>query len=78
MPRRRVWRETSVLLADPLSSERDRLVERRLAAVLFDDADPAGAVDAVLTNRNPDGGFGHGLEPTSGVRPFFLSMWSER
>lgn len=40
-----------------------RLVERRLAAVLFDDADPGGAVDAVLAYRNPDGGFGHGLEP---------------
>ena len=38
-------------------------MERRLAAVLFDDADPAGAVDAVLAYRNSDGGFGHGLEP---------------
>ena len=40
-----------------------RLVERRLAAVLYDDADPAGVVDAVRAYRNPDGGFGHGLEP---------------
>lgn len=40
-----------------------RLIERRLAAVLFDDADPAGAVAAVLAYRNPDAGFGHGLEP---------------
>ncbi len=40
-----------------------RLVERRLAAVLFDDADPSGAVAAVLAYRNADGGFGHGLEP---------------
>jgi hypothetical protein len=40
-----------------------RLIERRLAAVLFDGADPAGVVDAVRAYRNPDGGFGHGLEP---------------
>lgn len=40
-----------------------RLIERRLAAVLFDDADPSGVVDAVRAYRNPDGGFGHGLEP---------------
>lgn len=40
-----------------------RLVERRLAAALFDDADPVGAVDAVRAFRNSDGGFGHGLEP---------------
>ena len=40
-----------------------RLVERRLAAVLFDGADRAGVVDAVRAYRNPDGGFGHGLEP---------------
>jgi hypothetical protein len=40
-----------------------RLIERRLAAALFDGADPSGAVDAVRAYRNPDGGFGHGLEP---------------
>ena len=40
-----------------------RLIERRLAAVLFDDADVSGVVDAVRAHRNPDGGFGHGLEP---------------
>ena len=40
-----------------------RLVERRLAAVLFDGEKPAGAVDAVRAYRNGDGGFGHGLEP---------------
>jgi hypothetical protein len=40
-----------------------RLIERRLAAVLFDGEDPAGVVDAVRAYRNPDGGFGHGLEP---------------
>src|SRR5204863_2708679 len=40
-----------------------RLVERRLATVLFDGADPGGVVDAVRAYRNADGGFGHGLEP---------------
>jgi hypothetical protein len=40
-----------------------RLIERRLAAAIFDGADASGAMDAVLAYRNPDGGFGHGLEP---------------
>jgi hypothetical protein len=40
-----------------------RLIERRLASTLFDAADPSGVVDAVRAYRNPDGGFGHGLEP---------------
>jgi hypothetical protein len=40
-----------------------RLVERRLFATLFEDADPAGVVDALRGYQNADGGFGHGLEP---------------
>lgn len=40
-----------------------RLIERRLAARLFDGARPDGVVDALRGYRNPDGGFGHGLEP---------------
>jgi hypothetical protein len=40
-----------------------RLIERRLAAVLFDGDDPTGVIDAVRAYRNADGGFGHGLEP---------------
>ncbi len=40
-----------------------RLIERRLAAVLFDGADRSGVVEAVRAYRNSDGGFGHGLEP---------------
>jgi hypothetical protein len=40
-----------------------RLIERRLAAALFDGADPSGVVDVLRGYRNPDGGFGHGLEP---------------
>jgi len=40
-----------------------RLIERRLAATLFDGADARGVVDAVRAYRNTDGGFGHGLEP---------------
>jgi len=40
-----------------------RLVERRLAAALFDGGPPTAVVDALRGYRNPDGGFGHGLEP---------------
>ena len=40
-----------------------RLVERRLFATLFEDADPVGVVDALRGYQNADGGFGHGLEP---------------
>ncbi len=40
-----------------------RLIERRLAAMLFGGDDPSGVVDAIRAYRNPDGGFGHGLEP---------------
>jgi hypothetical protein len=40
-----------------------RLLERRLFATVFDGAPPAGIVDALRGFRNPDGGFGHGLEP---------------
>ncbi|HEY0398121.1 MAG TPA: hypothetical protein VGF00_07020, partial [Acidimicrobiia bacterium] len=40
-----------------------RLLERRLFATVFEGAPPSGVVDAVCGFRNPDGGFGHGLEP---------------
>jgi len=40
-----------------------RLIERRLAMVLFDGARASGVIDALRAYRNPDGGFGHGLEP---------------
>jgi hypothetical protein len=40
-----------------------RLVERRLAATLFDGAPAGAAVDTLRGYRNADGGFGHGLEP---------------
>jgi len=40
-----------------------RLVERRLAEVLFDGAAPDGVVDALRGYRNGDGGCGPGLEP---------------
>lgn len=40
-----------------------RLIERRLAAVLFDGAPAGPVVDSLRGYRNPDGGFGHGLEP---------------
>lgn len=40
-----------------------RVLDRRLLAVLFDGAPPSGVVAALVGYRNPDGGFGHGLEP---------------
>lgn len=40
-----------------------RLVERRLFSTVFEGADPAGVVDSLRGYQNPDGGFGHGLEP---------------
>jgi hypothetical protein len=44
-----------------------RLLERRLFGVLFEGASADGVVDAVRGYRNPDGGFGHGLEPDKRV-----------
>ena len=44
-----------------------RLLERRLFGVLFEEAGAGSVVDALLGYRNPDGGFGHGLEPDKRV-----------
>ncbi|MEU4834443.1 hypothetical protein [Streptosporangium sp. NPDC023615] len=40
-----------------------RLLERRLFATLFEGAPADGVIDSLRGYRNPDGGFGHGLEP---------------
>lgn len=40
-----------------------RLVEGRLFATVFEDADSQGVIDALRGYQNADGGFGHGLEP---------------
>ena len=40
-----------------------RLLERRLFAHLFEDGPSAAVVDVLRGYQNPDGGFGHGLEP---------------
>jgi hypothetical protein len=40
-----------------------RLLERRLFAAVFGDGPPEAVVDCVRGYRNPDGGFGHALEP---------------
>ena len=40
-----------------------RLLERRLFATLFEGEPSAGVVDVLRGYQNPDGGFGHGLEP---------------
>jgi hypothetical protein len=55
---------SDTLIAGRAFLEREgRLVERRLAATLFDGAPAAAVVDTLRGYRNPDGGFGHGLEP---------------
>ena len=40
-----------------------RLLERRLFATLFEGEPSDGVVDVLRGYQNPDGGFGHGLEP---------------
>jgi hypothetical protein len=40
-----------------------RVLDRRVFAALFEDAGSEGVVAALAGYRNPDGGFGHGLEP---------------
>jgi hypothetical protein len=40
-----------------------RILEQRVAEVLFDGGSPEPVVQAVAAYRNVDGGFGHGLEP---------------
>jgi len=40
-----------------------RLLERRLFDLHFEDGSPEAVVAALAAFRNPDGGFGHGLEP---------------
>lgn len=40
-----------------------RLLERRRFDHLFREGDPRRVVDALRPYQNPDGGFGHGLEP---------------
>src|SRR6185312_5612871 len=40
-----------------------RLVDRRRYALLFDGGAAAAVIEALRGYRNPDGGFGHALEP---------------
>jgi hypothetical protein len=40
-----------------------RLVDRHRYALLFADGSPEPVIEALRGYRNPDGGFGHGLEP---------------
>jgi hypothetical protein len=44
-----------------------RLLERRMFGTIFEQADAGGVVDVLRGYRNPDGGFGHGLEPDKRV-----------
>ncbi|MDQ6807191.1 MAG: hypothetical protein M3065_20070, partial [Actinomycetota bacterium] len=40
-----------------------RLLDRHRLAVLLNDVSAAPVLDALRAYRNPDGGFGHALEP---------------
>ena len=60
---------TTNLTTGPFQAGRDfirregRVLERRLFATIFEDAPAEGVIAALHGYRNPDGGFGHGLEP---------------
>lgn len=54
-----------------------RMIERRLFQFHFEHDNPEGVFHAVYAYRNPDGGFGHGMEPDTASpesQPLFSIM----
>lgn len=54
-----------------------RILDRRRFERLFEDGPPTPVRDAVAAYRNPDGGFGHALEPdgrTPGSQPAAVEL----
>lgn len=54
-----------------------RMIERRLFHYHFEQGDATGVFHAVYAYRNPDGGFGHGMEPDTASpesQPLFTVM----
>ena len=54
-----------------------RMIERRLFHYHFEQGDASGIFHAVYAYRNPDGGFGHGMEPDTASpesQPLFTVM----
>ena len=54
-----------------------RMIERRLFEFHFENGDGKGVFHAVYAYRNPDGGFGHGMEPDTASpesQPLFSIM----
>ena len=54
-----------------------RMIERRLFNYHFEQGDATGVFHAVYAYRNPDGGFGHGMEPDTASpesQPLFTVM----
>ncbi|MDF1698087.1 MAG: hypothetical protein P1U56_19725 [Saprospiraceae bacterium] len=54
-----------------------RMIERRLFEFYFENGNKEGVFHAVYAYRNPDGGFGHGLEPDTASpesQPLFSIM----
>ncbi|UCE93094.1 MAG: hypothetical protein JSV73_09795 [Flavobacteriaceae bacterium] len=57
-----------------------RMIERRLFHFHFEKDNPEGVFHAVYAYRNPDGGFGHGMEPDTASpesQPLFSIMAME-
>ena len=72
-----------VLSASQYNKARDfiltnaRMIERRLFHYHFEGGDPKGVYHALYAYRNPDGGFGHGMEPDTASpesQPLFTIM----
>ncbi|HEY1176267.1 MAG TPA: hypothetical protein VGF17_08925 [Phytomonospora sp.] len=53
-----------------------RLIERRLYETHFEDGPPSAVAEALRGYQNPDGGFGHGLEPDTRC-PASLPIYTE-
>jgi hypothetical protein len=54
---------TPVAAAGSFMAGHGRLLDRRRFELLFGGGEPEAVLDALRAYRNPDGGFGHGLEP---------------
>lgn len=69
--------KTNFLKARDFILTNARMIERRLFEFYFSDGDINGVFHAVYAYRNPDGGFGHGMEPDTASpesQPLFSIM----
>lgn len=68
--------DTAFAAGDEFLLRSARLLERRIFATRFLGRAPAGVVDALRAYQNPDGGFGHALEPDTRC-PESLPIYTE-